>query len=254
MPSGPFIGMILLVVPSEKMIFFYDQNLVGLQLAQFIAVSSFYMNTDTSTAQPRLAVIDYGMGNLRSVVRAWEHVGADAYLVSDPQQIGAADALVFPGQGAIVDTMRLLQETGFDRVIRDWIVADRPFFGICLGLQALFEHSEEGDTEALGIFKGSVKRFDIDPSLKIPHMGWNSVSFEAGAPLTEGLVSGQDQFYFVHSYYIEPQDRSLALFHSDYGGEFVAGIRSGNCYATQFHPEKSQAKGLHLYQNFLRSL
>lgn len=216
------------------------------------------MPEDASIPKPRLAVIDYGMGNLRSVVRAWEHVGADAYLVSEPAQIGAADALVFPGQGAIVDTMRLLQETGFDHTIRDWIAADRPFFGICLGLQALFEHSEEGDTDGLGIFKGSVKRFDLDPSLKtplkIPHMGWNSVSFEEGAPLTGGLVSGQDQFYFVHSYYIEPKDPSLALFHADYGGQFVSGIRSGNCYATQFHPEKSQAKGLHLYRNFLRSL
>ncbi len=214
----------------------------------------FYMSEDASILKPRLAVIDYGMGNLRSVVRAWEHVGADAYLVSDPSQIGAADALVFPGQGAIVDTMRLLEETGFDSTIRDWIAADRPFFGICLGLQALFEHSEEGDTPALGIFKGSVKRFVIDPSLKIPHMGWNSVSFAEGAPLTEGLTSGIDQFYFVHSYHIEPQDPGLALFHTDYGGQFVSGIRSGNCYATQFHPEKSQAKGLHLYRNFLRSL
>ena len=215
------------------------------------------MLEDASNAKPRLAVIDYGMGNLRSVVRAWEHVGADTYLVSDPSQIGAADALVFPGQGAIVDTMRLLETTGFDRTICDWIAADRPFFGICLGLQALFEHSEEGDTRALGIFKGEVKRFQPNPndrSLKIPHMGWNSVHFEAGEPLTEGLESGADQFYFVHSYHIEPRDPALALFRTDYGGEFVSGIRSGRCYATQFHPEKSQAKGLHLYRNFLRSL
>lgn len=222
------------------------------------------MLEDASIHKPRLAVIDYGMGNLRSVVRAWEHVGADAYLVSEPGQIGTADALVFPGQGAIVDTMRLLEATGFDRTIREWIGADRPFFGICLGLQALFEHSEEGDTPALGIFQGEVRRFRIEPSegipLKIPHMGWNSVSFESGprlspqSPLTDGLISGVDQFYFVHSYYIEPQDPGLALFHTDYGGRFVSGIRSGNCYATQFHPEKSQAKGLHLYRNFLRSL
>lgn len=212
------------------------------------------MPEDVTTIKPRLAVIDYGMGNLRSVVRAWEYVGADAYLVSEPAQIRSADALIFPGQGAIVDAMRLLQATGFDSAIRDWIAADRPFYGICLGLQALFEHSEEGDIPALGIFKGSVKRFDIDPLLKIPHMGWNTVSFEPGAPLTDGLSSGVDQFYFVHSYYIDPQDPGLALFHTDYGGRFVSGIRMGNCYATQFHPEKSQAKGLHLYRNFLRSL
>jgi glutamine amidotransferase len=212
------------------------------------------MSADTKNTKPRLAVIDYGMGNLRSVVRAWEHVGADAYLVSSPAEIAGADALIFPGQGAIMDTMRLLQETGFDDAIRNWIAADKPFFGICLGLQALFEHSEEGDTQALGIFKGQVRRFRIDPSLKVPHMGWNSVTFAGNDPLTEGLESGDDQFYFVHSYYIEPEDESLTLFETDYGGRFVSGIRSGNCYATQFHPEKSQAKGLHLYRNFLKSL
>ena len=212
------------------------------------------MNTSQSKAQPKLAVIDYGMGNLRSVVRAWEHVGADAVLVTSPDQIVGADALIFPGQGAIVDAMRLLKETGFDDAIREWIATDKPFFGICLGLQALFEHSEEGDTEALGVFKGKVKRFKVDPSLKIPHMGWNAVSFDAEDPIVEGLVSGVDQFYFVHSYYIAPEDSSLTLFETDYGGRFVSGIRCGNCYATQFHPEKSQSKGLHLYRNFLKTL
>ncbi len=212
------------------------------------------MSASILSRKPRLAVIDYGMGNLHSVVRAWEHVGADAQLVDSPDQIDGADALIFPGQGAIVDAMRLLKETGFDHSIREWIAADKPFFGICLGLQALFEHSEEGDSEALGIFKGSVKRFQIDPSLKIPHMGWNTVTFEPNAPITDGLQSGVDQFYFVHSYHIVPEDPALTLFESDYGGRFVSGIRSGNCYATQFHPEKSQAKGLHLYRNFLRLL
>ena len=215
------------------------------------------MTENSVISKPRLAVIDYGMGNLRSVVRAWEHIGADAFLVTDPSLIDNVDALIFPGQGAIVDTMRLLQSTGFDNMIRDWIAADKPFFGICLGLQVLFEYSEEGDIDTLDIFKGWVKRFRFDfsnPSLKIPHMGWNTVTFDSGAPMTDGLTSGQDQFYFVHSYHIVPQDPSLALFHTDYGGQFVSGIRSGNCYATQFHPEKSQAKGLHLYRNFLRSL
>jgi glutamine amidotransferase len=150
--------------------------------------------------------------------------------------------------------MQLLKETGFDDAIRNWIAADKPFFGICLGLQALFEHSEEGDTQALGVFKGRVRRFQVDPSLKVPHMGWNSVSFAGDDPLTNGLESGIDQFYFVHSYYIEPEDERLTLFETDYGGRFVSGIRSGNCYATQFHPEKSQAKGLQLYRNFLKSL
>lgn len=215
------------------------------------------MTENSVKSKPRLAVIDYGMGNLRSVVHAWEHIGADVFLVTYPSQIANVDALIFPGQGAIFDTMRLLQSTGFDNMIRDWIAADKPFFGICLGLQALFEYSEEGDIDTLDIFKGSVKRFRFDfsdPSLKIPHIGWNTVTFDSGAPMTDGLTSGQDQFYFVHSYHIVPQDPSLALFHTEYGGQFVSGIRSGNCYATQFHPEKSQAKGLHLYRNFLRSL
>jgi glutamine amidotransferase len=212
------------------------------------------MSMDSDNIKPRLAVIDYGMGNLHSVLRAWEHVGADARLVSSPQEIADADALVFPGQGAIIDAMHLLKQTGFDHTIRDWIAADRPFFGICLGLQALFEHSEEGDTPALGVFPGQVRRFGIDPSLKVPHMGWNSVVFDVDDPLTAGLHSGTDQFYFVHSYYVEPADPSLVLFEADYGGRFVAGIHFGKCYATQFHPEKSQAKGLHLYRNFLKLL
>jgi glutamine amidotransferase len=207
-----------------------------------------------NSPRPQLAVIDYGMGNLRSVLRAWQHIGADAYLVHKPSEMEGADAVVFPGQGAIVDAMRLLRDTGFDHAIRDWIAADRPFFGVCLGFQALFEYSEEGDSEALGVFKGSVKRFRVDPELKIPHMGWNAVSFRPGAPFTEGLSSGQDQFYFVHSYYVAPSDPALTLFETDYGGKFVSGICSGKCIATQFHPEKSQAKGLQLYRNFLKTL
>lgn len=212
------------------------------------------MSSPEKNLRPRIAVIDYGMGNLRSVLRAWQHVGADASLVHAPEELKNADAVVFPGQGAIVDAMRLLKDTGFDHAIRDWIAADRPFFGVCLGFQALFEHSEEGDSEALGVFKGSVKRFQVDPRLKIPHMGWNAVSFGAGAPFTDGLCSGHDQFYFVHSYYVAPTNPGLTLFETDYDGKFVSGVCSGKCIATQFHPEKSQAKGLQLYRNFLRTL
>lgn len=212
------------------------------------------MNSETLKLKPLLAVIDYGMGNLRSVVRAWEHVGATTKIVSDPAEVNGADALVFPGQGAIVDAMRRLEETGFDRVIRDWIAKDKPFFGICLGLQALFEHSEEGDTKALGVFKGTVRRFILQTPLKVPHMGWNSVFFTEKSPLTKDLESGKDQFYFVHSYYVDTEEKSLVLFETDYGGRFVSGICSGRCYATQFHPEKSQAKGLQLYRNFLNLL
>ena len=212
------------------------------------------MHIAADSVRPRVAVIDYGMGNLRSVLRAWERVGAEAHLVDSPKAMGNADALVFPGQGAIVDAMGLLQSTGFDSVIRDWIAADKPFFGICLGLQALFEHSEEGDTAGLGVFKGRVRRFAAGSGRKIPHMGWNAVTFSPEDPLVEGLVSGDDQFYFVHSYFVEPEDASLVLFETDYEQRFVSGIRSGNCYATQFHPEKSQAKGLQVYGNFLKTL
>lgn len=212
------------------------------------------MHSGTRKAKPLLAVIDYGMGNLRSVVRAWEHMGAIAKLVTNPDEIKSADALIFPGQGAIVDAMRLLREKGFDAVIRDWIAEDKPFFGICLGLQALFEYSEEGNTTALGVFKGTVRRFDVESPLKVPHMGWNTVTFTVADPITDGLDSDKDQFYFVHSYYVEPENKDLILFETDYGQRFVSGIHSGRCYATQFHPEKSQVKGLQVYGNFLKLL
>ena len=212
-----------------------------------------------SVSAPKLAVIDYGMGNLRSVVKAWQAVGANAYLIQEPSQADTADALVFPGQGAIVDTMELLRTKKLDVLIKDWIANNRPFFGICLGLQALFEFSEEGNTQGLGIFEGSVRRFPLGKGLKVPHMGWNSVSFaeqkkDSEPALTNGLIDGEDQFYFVHSYYVEPKDKSIQLFEAEYGQRFCAGIRSGNCLAVQFHPEKSQVKGLQLYSNFLNTI
>ncbi|KAF0093859.1 MAG: glutamine amidotransferase [Puniceicoccaceae bacterium 5H] len=207
--------------------------------------------------QPDLAVIDYGMGNLRSVLRAWEKAGASARLVDHPDVIGPADALVFPGQGAIVDTMRRLQQTGFDRVIRDWTEADKPFFGICLGQQALFTHSEEGDTACLGILPGEVKRFRFpqDPALKVPHMGWNSVDWRQRLPVDTEIAATGDQFYFVHSYYTAPVHREVVWGETEYGGlHFCSAVNRGRLYATQFHPEKSQAKGLALYQGFVQSL
>ncbi len=206
---------------------------------------------DGSKQAPKLALIDYGMGNLRSVQRAWERVGAVVNVVSTPQAVGAADAVIFPGQGAMTDCMKLLRKTGFDTFLKEWIQRDRPFFGICLGLQALFEHSEEGEVAGLGVFPGSVRRFRLPPAYKIPHMGWNQVNFAEGAPLTEGIRSGVDQFYFVHSYRVETADRSLIWMESEYGERFVSAARRGHCFATQFHPEKSQSKGFQIYQNFL---
>lgn len=205
--------------------------------------------------QPTLAIIDYGMGNLRSVARAWEKAGAQTRLVETPADIQGADALVFPGQGAIVDCMKLLKETRFDNAIRDWVAADKPFFGICLGLQALFDHSEEGDTPCLGIFRGQVKRFRLPQGYKIPHMGWNAVRWVQPTPVDVGHSRADDEFYFVHSYRALPEDRSIVWGETEYGGEvFCCAVTKGRVYATQFHPEKSQAKGLALYEGFLRTL
>lgn len=206
---------------------------------------------DASTRPPSVVVLDYGMGNLRSVCRAFEACGATVAVVDDPDSLSGAEALVFPGQGAIVDCMKALNDRGWARAIGEWIAADRPFFGICLGLQALFEHSEEGATPGLGIFPGRVRRFRIAADLKVPHMGWNRAHFADGAPLTSGL-EGDDYFYFVHSYYVETDDRTVVWCETDYGCRFVSGIHRSNCFATQFHPEKSQAKGLQIYKNFLQ--
>ena len=201
----------------------------------------------------KIAIIDYGMGNLRSVLRAWEHVGAKAFFVQKPAEIADADALVFPGQGAIVDCMRLLKSTGFDNSIREWIASDKPFFGICLGLQALFDYSEEGDCACLGVFRGNVRRFRLDKEFKVPHMGWNNVKFAHGSSVSEGMDGSQ--FYFVHSYYAAPSDSSVTWGSTEYGGRvFTSAVRKGRLYATQFHPEKSQAQGLSIYSNFLSAL
>ena len=199
-----------------------------------------------------VAVIDYGMGNLRSVLKAWEAVGAKSRLISSPSQIDEKDVLVFPGQGAIVDAMKLLKETGFDAAIRQWIKEEKPFFGICLGLQALFEHSEEGDADCLGIFKGRVARFKVPREFKVPHMGWDEVKFKPNQKLLQGIAPEGEQFYFVHSYCVQTPETEIVFGSSSYGGQnFASAILRGKLLACQFHPEKSQSKGLQLYKNFL---
>ena len=202
------------------------------------------------------AIIDYGMGNLRSVLRAWEAVGARARLIRSPLEIDSGDLLVFPGQGAIADAMKLLKSTGFDSAIRDWIAAGKPFFGICLGLQALFQFSEEGGgTECLGIFEGSVKKLNLPRGFKVPHMGWDNVAFRRGGrEKLLGGISDVDQFYFVHSYYVETPRADIVWGTTEYGGQkFVSAVSAGGLAACQFHPEKSQSRGLRLYSNFLKS-
>ncbi|GAB5560692.1 MAG: imidazole glycerol phosphate synthase subunit HisH [Synoicihabitans sp.] len=202
-----------------------------------------------------IAVIDNGICNLRSVTKALETVGGQPVVVRTPAELEAADAegLVLPGVGALRDCVASLRETGLAESVRGWIEADKPFLGICLGMQALFERSEEGDIAGLGIFPGTVKHFQLPPEFKVPHMGWNTIKFTQQNSALQGDLSVEgESFYFVHSYHCVPADPALVLAESDYGGAFTAAIARGRCFATQFHPEKSQTKGLALYRNFAR--
>lgn len=198
-------------------------------------------------------MIDTGICNLRSVTKALEAVGAAPLVVRTPVELAASEVggLVLPGVGALRDCVASLRATGLDGSVREWIAADRPFLGVCLGMQALFERSEEGGVVGLGIFAGEVVRFRRPPEYKIPHMGWNTVRFtQADSPLAAGLANEGEAFYFVHSFHCAPAEAGLVLAESDYGGAFTAAIGRGRCFATQFHPEKSQAKGLQIYRNF----
>ncbi len=200
-----------------------------------------------------IAVIDTGICNLRSVTKALEAVGASIRVVRTPAEVSAANAcgLVLPGVGALRDCVASLRASGLDAVVREWIAADRPFLGVCLGMQALFEHSEEGNISGLGIFPGKVVRFQRPPDIKVPHMGWNTVRFvQPDSPLAAGLAIDGENFYFVHSFHCVPADPALVLAVCDYAGEFCCAIGRGRVFATQFHPEKSQAKGLQVYRNF----
>lgn len=202
---------------------------------------------------PIIAVIDNGLCNLGSVTKAFEAVGATPKVVRTPADVDAAqaDGLVLPGVGALADCVTSLRASGLADTVRSWIAADRPFLGVCLGMQALFDSSEEGNTAGLGIFPGRVVRFQRPPEFKIPHMGWNTVRFtQSDSPLQAGLQAEGEWFYFVHSFHCVPEDPTLMLAECDYGGRFTAAIARGRCFATQFHPEKSQAKGLQIYRNF----
>jgi imidazole glycerol-phosphate synthase subunit HisH len=194
-----------------------------------------------------IAVLDVCSGNLRSVERALAQVGADVVVTRDPQVVRRADKIVVPGQGAFGVFMRALDERGLGDALRDRIAAGTPYLGICLGLQVLFQHSEEGDCAGLGILSGNVTRLDPgDPRLKIPHMGWNPVHVPGAVP---GLADGA-HVYFVHSYRVEPADRSVVAIEATHGITFCAGIRKDNLLAVQFHPEKSQAVGLQFLRAF----
>jgi len=199
----------------------------------------------------RIAIINYGMGNLRSVENALRKVGAAPKIVTAPSEITDVEGLVLPGVGALEDCVDGLRASKFDDFISGWIQEDRPFMGVCLGLQALFDVSEERNVKGLGIFPGEVVRFVSKPGLKIPHMGWNAAKLcQKGSPFWKDLADDNDRFYFVHSYYAKPENPELILTTTDYDGVFTSSISRSNTLACQFHPEKSQAKGLQIYSNF----
>ncbi|MEY3206446.1 MAG: Imidazole glycerol phosphate synthase subunit HisH 1 [Planctomycetota bacterium] len=200
-----------------------------------------------------ITIVDYGSGNLRSVQKAFERLGATATITDDPNVVAAAERLVLPGVGAFGDAMRELDARGLVEPIQTHVRADRPFFGICMGLQLLFETGWEGGRHAgLGLLEGDVARFDIAPELKVPHMGWNTVSWR-GATAARPPVADNGYFYFVHSYHAQPRDESIVAAVTDYGGPFCSAVRRGRLFATQFHPEKSQRLGLDLLGSFLAS-
>jgi len=199
-----------------------------------------------------IALIDYGMGNLSSVHKAFMAVGAkDLNIVSDPEDVMKADAIILPGVGNFGDGMKNLKERGLDRAITTAISTEKPFFGICLGMQLLMENSEEAPgIQGLGVLKGRTVRFSKDMGLKIPQIGWNSVNLTQVHPYFTGILSG-DFFYFVHSYYLKPDDEACVLGITDHGVDFCSCIAKDNIFATQFHPEKSQDAGLTIIKNFV---
>ncbi len=202
-------------------------------------------------ASQTIAIVDYGMANLRSVQKAFERVGHAASIESDPNAIAAADKVVLPGVGAFCDAIVRLRETQLDAAILANIQRGRPFLGICLGMQMLFSRDwEDGLHEGLGLFAGDVVRFPALPGLKVPHMGWNTLKFHGrDCPLFAGLPA-DPAVYFVHSYYPNPADASCIAATADYPEAFAAAIWRDNVFATQFHPEKSQSIGLQMLQNF----
>ena len=209
-----------------------------------------------ASAAPRIAIVDSGYGNLRSVEKALAHVGGKPVITADPDLIRRADQVVVPGQGAFRDCVAGLAERGLGDSVRESIGRGVPFLGICLGLQVLFDESEEqGPCRGLGILPGKVIRFrPTDASLKVPHMGWNSVRAPDGAgskdPLWRGL-GAEEYVYFVHSYFVVPSDRGAVALECEYGERFCAAVRQDNVFACQFHPEKSQRVGLQILKNFV---
>lgn len=198
-----------------------------------------------------IAIIDYGMGNLKSVHNAFKYIvpSITSVVTSDPNVINSADRVVFPGQGAMPDCIREIEERGLKDAIIN-AAAKKPFLGICIGLQMLFDKSDEGDITGLQILKGSVRRFiSGKEKIKIPHMGWNSVSHKNNHPLWRN-ISSEERFYFVHSYYVKEEESGIVQGQTEYGQTFTSAIAKDNLFACQFHPEKSGSAGLQLLKNF----
>jgi glutamine amidotransferase len=199
-----------------------------------------------------IVIVDYGMANLRSVQKAFEKVGAAAEITSDPSRVGEATKLVLPGVGAFRDAIARLRESGLAAPIIDHVRAGKPFLGICLGLQLLFTRGyEEGVHQGLDLVAGDVVRFPSTPGLKVPHMGWNQLRIVRPMPHLRDLP-GEPSVYFVHSYYVKPQDSRVVATETDYPTPFTSAIGFENVFATQFHPEKSQRVGLAMLRNFAR--
>ena len=198
-----------------------------------------------------VAIIDYGVGNLRSVEKALHFIGCDAVITSDVKAASEADGIVLPGVGAFSDAMENLVNAGMVGVVKDAIASDKPFLGICLGMQLLFDYSEEGGSrvEGLGIFKGAIKQLPQDAGLKVPHMGWNSLKTKESCPLFSKIASNP-YVYFVHSFYLAAEERELVAATAEYGVRLDAAIARGNIFATQFHPEKSGSVGLDMLRNW----
>lgn len=199
-----------------------------------------------------IAVIDYGVGNLRSVEKAFHYIGSEAVVTSDKEIILKADGVVLPGVGAFADAMDSLRKVQMVDTVKSIAKSDKPFLGICLGMQLLFDYSEEGGekVEGLGVLRGSIRQLPADMKLKVPHMGWNSIKVPGDSQLFKGLPQNP-YVYFVHSYYLTAEDRSVVAATTDYGIEFDVAVAQGKTFATQFHPEKSGEIGLQILKNFV---
>ena len=201
-----------------------------------------------------LVIVDSGTSNLHSVKKALQKLGADAIVSRDKTELMSASGIILPGVGSFDSAMQTIRQNGLEETLLQLAAINKPFLGICLGLQILFDSSEEGKEKGLGIISGTVKKFKFTgmmSNLKVPHMGWNQIQIAKQTPLLDGIEEGS-QVYFVHSYYVEPKDKKVIQTTTDYGGAFTSSINKGNLYATQFHLEKSGDVGLKILSNFVR--